>query len=313
MNTKTFKRLFGILTVMVLLGTADASPAWAQDLPDDITIALFAPSIYFEDTVARASFISTVAGAIESEIGVPVMGVNFSSAGDLDDVDFAIVDGIYFADSEVGDPLASAEHDGDTTASLGLLVGSFTGFESLADLRSSRLILPRQNDLLEDFISAVVLHRELDADEFFAEIEYTSNIESALSAVSQGRADATFGFAEYGSRGGLFALAEYDDGPMPVVVQLNDDLSDDFADLVAEAFQSISSRNPLDGFTRFDSGGLSTFTSDAARRRPSRAPLMARGRSFSMDPADVSFPDFDESLSIGPAFELIEIPTMETP
>lgn len=313
MNTKTFKRLFGFLNVVVLLSAAHSSSTWAQDPPDDITIALFAPSIYFEDTVARASFISTVAGAIESEIGIPVMGVNFSSASDLDDVDFAIVDGFYFADSEIGDPLASAEHDGDTTAALGLLVGSSTGFESLSDLRSSRLILPRQNDLLEDFISAVVLHGELDAEEFFGEIEYTSNIESALSAVSQGRADATFGFAEYGSRSGLFVLAEYDDGPMPVVVQLNDDLSDDFADQVADAFQSISSRDPLDGFTRFDSGGVSAFSSDAARRRPSITPLMARGRSFSMVPADVSLPDFEESLSIGPAVELIEIPTMETP
>ena len=295
------------------MGTASPGSVWSQDPPDDITVGLFVPSIYFEDTVARASFISTVAGAIESEIGIPVMGVNFSSAGDIDDVDFAIVDGIYYSDSEVGNPLASAEHDGDTTAPLGLLVGSSTGFESLSDLRSSRLILPRQNDLLEDFIGAIVLHGELDADEFFGEIEYTSNIESALSAISQGRADVTFGFAEYGSRGGLFVMEEYDDGPMPVVVQINDDLSDDFVDQVAEAFRSIGARAPLEGFSRFDSEGLSGFSSDAARNRPSRTPLMARGRSFSMDPADISLSDFEESLSIGPAVELIEIPTMETP
>jgi hypothetical protein len=301
-----------LLCLVVVASTLAGGARVAEAQPDEITIAFFAPSVYYSDSVARAGFVNGVASAVGEAVGVRARGLNVSRASDLDDADFAIVDGIYFADNETGTPLASAQSGGSNSAPLAILVGA-SGPSRLSDLRGGSLILPRVGDGLVDFVSHTVLHGEIDADAFFGEVEYASNIESALTSVGSGRADATLTFASYAGRSGLTVLDTYGEAPLPVVVQLNDDLPDEFARRVADAIREAEGSGEISGFGRYDGDAVGSFRRDASRARPSRDPLMVRPRSVSVAPGEISLPERDEDLTLGSPVDFVIVPAMEEP
>ena len=304
------RRQIHIFAVLLCTTLAGVNPAWSQTEEAEITVAFFAPSVYFDDSVARAGFISNLARQIENEIGVPVRGTNTSSARDLGNADFAIVDGQYFAGTDPGVPILSASSDGNTAKRLALIVAS-GGPGRLSDLRGSTLILPRVGDQLESFVSAEILRGEIDAADFFGDIQFTSNIESALSAVTSGRADATVAFADYAERAGLEALDRYSEAPLPVVVQLNDSLSDETVEAVRAALRRANGNAEIRSFASFDRDAVSSFQRAARRERPQRNPLMTPARTVTIPLGDVELPDAEEALPVPSPIGLFVVPPME--
>jgi hypothetical protein len=288
------------------------APTSAQEPRDGITIAFFAPSIYFRDSVARAGFIGSLAAEVEAEIGLPVRGINVSSASDLAGTDIAIIDGMYFAGSRRGVPLLSAEADFGVEDRLALLVSS-DGPSELHELRGATLILPRVGNRLEDFVTSQILRSEMPADEFFGEIQHTSSIESALSAVAQGRADATVAFSSYVARSGLRVVDRYANAPAPVLVQLSDTLSADIVSAIQRAVRSTSARDELSGFVGYDPDSVAGFRRHSRGSRPERTPLMVRSRSITVRLGSLDIIGGDEELSIAPPVDLFEIPELVEP
>lgn len=300
------------MAALALSVTATSDRASAQEEPDELTVAFFAPSLYFSDSVARAGFISSLAERVEEEIGRPVRGINISRSSDLSGADFAIVDGQHYAGSEQGRAFLSAESDGATSAQLALIAGA-GGPTRVSELRGATLILPRVGDTLEDFLAAEVLRGEVSPAEFFGQIEYTSNVESALSAVSSGRADATLAFAEYGDGGGLSVLERYSEAPYAVLIQLDDRLPDDVAEGVQRAVRSMSGSGSISGFSSYDSDSVSSFRRAASRSRPSRAPIMLRARTVEVDVGDLELEEVEEALPLPAPVGLIRVPEMDEP
>ena len=308
-NNHGMRRL--LLLVLIVTATAgNPASALAQTEPTEITVAFFAPSVFFDDSIARAGFISTLAAQIESEVGVTVRGINTSSARDLGSADFAIVDGQYFAGAEPGAPLLSTRTDGETAAALALIVAS-DGPNRVSDLQGGTLILPRVGDQLEAFVGAEILRGEIDAVDFFADIQFTSNVESALSAVSSGRADATVAFSDYGSRGGLSVIDRFSEAPLPVVVQLNDALPTELVESVRSAFRGATGNGEIGGFSSYDRDAVSHFQRTANRARPERSPQMTPARTITMPLGDVELPDVDEDLPLPNPVGLLAVPPME--
>jgi ABC-type phosphate/phosphonate transport system substrate-binding protein len=303
-----------LVGLAVLLATTSLAlpsvPARAQD--DPLTLAFYAPNLFFSDSVARAGFVRSIAAQLESELGIDVEGVNLSSPEGLDRADFAIVDGIVYAARPRGEPIGAAEGASGREAPLALIVTS-SGPSRLADLAGRTLLLPRGSERLEDFVTARVLHGEMRASEFFGAIEYASNVESALASVLSGDADVTLAFAEYGSRSGLRVLGRYDEAPLPVVVQLNGDLDPELARRVAEALRRTSGTGEIRGFTTFDDGVVRTFGRRSTREREMPQPLMTRARNVTLDPGDIGLPDVQEPLLLGSPVELLRLPEMEEP
>ncbi len=304
-------RLTRSLALSILLLCGSPLLAHAQD-GEELTIAFFAPSVYFEDSLARASFVSSLAAQIEAQLGQTVRGINISSAGDLDSADFAIVDGQYFSGRQSGSPLLSARTDGSTTKELALVVAS-SGIDSLSELRGGTLILPRVGDQLESFVGAQVLQGEIDPSDFFGDIEYTSNIESALSAVASGRADATVAYNEYAGRSGLRSLQTYSEAPLAVAVQLNSGVDEATADVVRAALRDNSGSGGIGGFGSYDGDSVSSFRRAANRDREDRQPQMTQARTVTIDAGDVELRDVQEELPIGNPVRLLTVPTLEEP
>lgn len=304
-------RLTRTLALSVLLLSSVPLVAQAQD-GDELTIAFFAPSIYFEDSLARASFVSSLAAQIEAQLGRTVRGINISSASDLADADFAIVDGQYYSGRQSGSPLLSARTDGSTTKRLALVVGS-SGLGSLSELRGGILILPRVGDELESFVGAQVLRGEIEPSAFFGEIEYTSNIESALSAVASGRADATVAYDEYGGRSGLRVLQTYSEAPLAVAVQLNSEVDEATADIVRAALRDNSGSGGIGGFGSYDGDGVSSFRRAANREREDRQPQMTQARTVTIDAGDVELREVPEDLPTANPVGLVALPILVEP
>lgn len=304
----TSRHLTALFSLLIVWATA--SSAIAQD--GEITIAFFAPNVYFDDSLARASFISELASQVESSVGVPVRGTNISSASDLDNAHFAIVDGPFFAGDRIGEPILSARSSQGTAQQLALLVAP-SGESDLSGLRGSTLILPRSGSELLSFVSSEILRGEIEAADFFGDIQYTSNIESALSAVASGRADATVGFADYASHAGLRAIERFADAPLPVVVQIDSDLDPDLVDGVRAALRGVSRQGSITGFTSVDSGSLSSFRRAANHSRPTRTPRMTPTRTITIEPGGLYLPGGEEPLPVPSPISLIDLPDMEEP
>ncbi len=303
------RRAAAVVATLACFLAASSARTQTEPEPEPLTVALFAPGVYFDDSVARAGFVSSFAAELEARLERPVRGVNLSSASDLSDADIAIVDGMYLAGSSTGTPIMSARRDGSTSASLSLVVAS-SGPTRLADLRGTRLILPRSGGLLESLVSNRFLRGELEADEFFESIELTSNVESALSAVESGRAAAPLAVSARGP-GGRRALAWGPPGPRAVVVLLETDLDDATREAVREVAAGASSIG-FSGFGSFDSGALTDFRGRANRGRATREPRLATSRRVEVEAGRIRLPE-PESEGIAPPAEaeLIAIPEID--
>src|SRR5262249_4374117 len=99
-----------------------ASTAAAQQAPEQLTVAMYAPAAAFSDSSARLAYIQGLAKAIQTKTGVATSGKIYVRLGDLVAAkpDFAIIDGQCLAAHSPGQILASAVVGGDTSQGWGL-------------------------------------------------------------------------------------------------------------------------------------------------------------------------------------------------
>ncbi|MBN1946465.1 MAG: hypothetical protein JW797_12390 [Bradymonadales bacterium] len=303
-------RLLAALVACLLLTAA--STALGQEPAQSLTIAFYAPSVYFENSVARAGFIDNLASRLETELSLRVQGQNLSNPDALTDADLAIVDGPYFASNRIGTPLASAEASFGTSGPLALLVSS-SGPRRLSELRGRTLILPRGCPRLVDFITGTVLVGEISAEAFFGGIEYTANFESALSAVEQGRADATLGFADQAGASGLRTLDSYGVAPMPVVVAIAEGIDPALVERIGEVIRSYRGDQSIRGFSSYDSTSVSRFQTGCSTNAPQRTMLMTRPGMVTMEGWEIDLPTAVEPFPLTPPAVLLVVPPLEEP
>ena len=255
---------------------ASLSNAHAQE----VTMAVFAPSIDFGDSIGMAGYGERLAGQVASKSGVRVRVLALARAGDLQararsgSIDYAVVGGAYASVAGLGKPIAHA------VGAVRIVVAAKPGTGSTpAALRGKTLILPQPATAYERFVSASLLAHEVSAKDFFV-LKTTKNVSSALAAVRLGQADLTVCLVPYATSAGLTILARRKAGPLPVVIQINRELDPVMAQKLATGFRAASvsgGKGVLRGFG--GSGqGIRGFRS-LARSGPSRkAPRMAPHR-----------------------------------
>ncbi|MCA9563526.1 MAG: hypothetical protein KC561_08555 [Myxococcales bacterium] len=297
-------RVAFIVTFLVsTLGVASA--VWAQ--PSEVTIGLFAPSVRFEDSVARAAYINQLAASVEEESGISVRGINLSDPSDLDDVDFAVVDGLYQAREHVGRSILTLEIDGQSSLELGIYSASN---ERLSELAGQDLLLPRSGGALERLISTRALYSEVATDEFFGEVDSASNFESAVSSVQSGRAAATAGFDHFVNE--LELVVSLGSGPTPEFVIINTSLPAELVEEVSDAVRSHAGRAPFSGVSPGASPSMGTFERSLSGSRLERQPIMAASRNVTIELGPLRLPeDEEEPVAFPQPGEMLSLPPLE--
>src|SRR5215813_3828555 len=101
-----------LLAILLLV----AAPAAAQPVPEQLTVAMYAPAAAFSDSSARLAYMQGLAKAIQTKTGVATSGKIYVRLGDLVGAkpDFAVIDGQCLAAHNPGTLLASAVIGGET-------------------------------------------------------------------------------------------------------------------------------------------------------------------------------------------------------
>lgn len=303
-------RFIGQLAVAMAFAALATAPrmAAAQEART-YTVAVFAPDLNFGDAIGAASYADRIAAAVSSRSGLTVRGVAFARSGDLSarakagKVDFAVVGGAFAAVSGLGKTVTH----GQGSARLVLVS---RGGASLSSLRGKRLILPQPAKAYEKYVTAAALAHQIQARDFF-QISTTKNVQSALTAVKLGQADVTVALEPYARSAGLSVVHATSAGPMPVVLQVNDNLDPEIAARLANAFRgaSVSGAGVVSGFGG-SGDGTRSFRGYAGAKARLKRPKMAPSRNLKLNfvPAVTGA----EGLSSGSPSDVVTRPGLPT-
>lgn len=262
--------------VMIFLLALIAAPARA----DDLQVGLYAPTAPFAGTSARQDYVSRLAKHLAASIGGKASGRVFSRAGDFasaakkGDLDVAVVDAAYLA--SVGAPytvLAVATRGGDSSSSWQLIT---RGSEAtIAELKGKTLLCPAIGGRETEFVGNALLGGELPKG-FFAKIDTSPDVASALTALGLGRADAAVVPGGLDLPAGATKLATLPQVSWPVLVAF----TGASAELRAQVLDAATSFDGGDVLGGFDRGGgdavksLSRRFGKAERRGPMVIPRL---------------------------------------
>src|SRR5262249_2273036 len=143
-----------------------AAPAAAQTVPEQLTVAMYAPEAAFSDSTARLAYMQGLAKAVPTKTGVPTSGKIYVRLRALLGAkrDFAVIDGQCLAAHSPGQLLASAVVGGDTAQPWALYT---RGGESLATLRGKKLVYVKTGCRDGDFLDNAMLDGEGKTVTFF--------------------------------------------------------------------------------------------------------------------------------------------------
>lgn len=238
------KRL--VIAIVLALATATAHA-------DDLGVGLYAPAAPFAGTSARQDYVSRLAKHLGAATGVKAVGRVYSRAGDFasavkaGDLQFAVVDAAYLA--SLGSPytvLAVATRGGDTDSSWQLVT---RGSEStIAELKGKTLLCPAIGGRETEFVTNALLGGEIGKG-FFAKIDTSPDVASALTALGLDRADAAVFPGGLDLPSGATKLATLPSVPWPVLVAFSS-ASGERRTQVLDAVGTFDGGDILGGFDR---------------------------------------------------------------
>jgi hypothetical protein len=204
-------KLLGCIAAAVCVTVLGRLAALAQEAPEQLAIAMYAPAAAFPDSTARLAYVQGLARAVQQRSGVPATGKLYVRLGDLlaAKPDFAIIDGQCLAAKAPGPILAAAVAGGDTGQAWGLYT---RGGESLASLKGKKLVYVKTGCRDGDFLDNAMLDGELRTSVYFGALVEKPDVAGAVATVRDYKAaDAVF--APAGQARGLSKV--YDAGTVP--------------------------------------------------------------------------------------------------
>lgn len=286
------------LAALVLL--ALAQPAAAQPEPDAgtappdaLTIGIYAPWMYFPNSLARSQYAGELAERLGRVTGRTFRGRAFTTEGEFQNqiaagqVHFAIVDAQY--QIERGHPpLAQGVASGRPARPMVLVASNARGVADLEGKALARVQLGRGD---VGFIFNYLLQNQVEPDFFAAEGGRSArDVQGALGLVKLGRADAAFAYK--GTEPGIFETRPV---PLPVLVRTAATLPEDTVRAVQQGVLGVTLDGPVEGFSAWS----------AALHRPLERALKAAptgpGNRPVLSRADAPYPPVTAALDIGPA------------
>jgi hypothetical protein len=284
----------GLLALVLFSG--GVTPAAAQE-KQEITVAIYAPNVLFDDAAQRFAYVQRLADALSRAPGLHATGKAFARPGDFEaavkkgQVDFAVVDAVYLAGRASGGlkVLATATSGGQTAQSWRLYASPQVGAQAPFQLSGKRLAYAGSGGARDTaFLENVLLDGVVQVARFFPRRETAPDVASAVTTVSLGRADAVF--APEGKAHGLKSVGDVlARVPLPAFCAVRAELSQQVVNTVAQAVTQFGGGAVLDGWK---AGGAAPYDELRRRMQPRpKRPLMA-------EPDLVRFEDRD-ALNLG--------------
>ncbi len=247
-----------------------------------LVIAIYAPNAPFESGEQRYGFASRLAQQLTSA-GVAAEAKGFAHSSDFEaaagkeQVDFAIVDGVYLGERNAPWPvLASATIGGDPSARWALFSGLPGG---VFELSGKRLALAATGSKDNQFIDNALLDGELG--HHFGARQPSPDVVSAVTAVTLKKADCVFA-PEFAGRG-LHKVFDAGRVPNPALVQVRSKIAPEVVEKVRKAVLASATTGTFDGWK---SAGADPYRALGARMGSKlRRPVMAEPPVVAVDPA----------------------------
>jgi hypothetical protein len=256
------------------------SPALAH-ADDGLAVGMYAPSAPFGGTSARLDYVVRLAEHLGDGASAKTFSraADFSSAVKGGDLDVAVVDAPYLA--ALGVPytvLAVATRGGDDGVAWQLVTRG--GEDAILDLAGKKLLCAALGGREDDFVYEALLGGEL-AHDFFASIDTSPDVVSALAALSLGRADVAAVATRVVLPAGITRVATRPTRWLPVLVALPG-ASEALRKKVTAAATSFSGGEVLGGFV---AGGGDRLRSLARRfaHRERRGPMVIPNLRVTVD------------------------------
>lgn len=268
-----------LAAALAVLGGAPAALAQPDDADagPTYTIGVYAPWMYFSNSVARSAYAEQLAAALGRVTGLELRGRGYSTASEFHNqinagqVHFAVVDAQYQIERGLT-ALAQGVANGRPTRAMVLVAGSGSGVADLEGKRLARLNLGAGDD---GFIFNYLLQNQVEPG-FFGKGRAVRDVQGALSLVKLGKADAAFAFK--GTQPGVFESRPV---PLPVFVRTGAPVPGEVVSAVRSAVQGVAIRSPvIDGFTTYRADVQSRLRRALKGRPtgPGNQPIVSRGR-----------------------------------
>jgi hypothetical protein len=179
------------VAALVAAAAVTAAPAARAEPPARLELAMYAPSVPFSDSSARAAYVRALARAIEARTGIPTSADSFADYSDLVDSkpDLAILDAPCVV-VRGGSALATASIGGSVDQAWGLYAREGG---SLSGLAGKKLAYLRTGCRDADFLDNAMLSSEVKTAEFFGKLVGKNNLLGVIATVRDYRdADAVF-------------------------------------------------------------------------------------------------------------------------
>ena len=216
------------LSLALLLGmgglaVAQDTPAPAPEAAPAATVGLYAPSLPFGDSLARARYAEMLAKSLESAIGQTVRGRAFATAGEFQSqvaagaLDFAVVDASFAFEHGNLKPLAQAVSGGNPARALVVATGA--GGANVSALAGQSFVLFDVGPSEDRFVANFIFQGQIAAD-YFKRGKSVRDAQAAVSSVKLGKAQVTLTYE--GATGGLASVFTSRPAPLPIFVQARD-------------------------------------------------------------------------------------------
>jgi hypothetical protein len=258
------------MLALIVVATA-AGPAGAQQQPEQLSVALYAPAAAFGDSSARLAYVQGLAKAIQQKTGIPTAGKAYVRMGDLIGAkpDFAVIDGQCLAERIPGTLLATAIVGGDTSQ----LWSLYTRGDALAALKGKKLAFAGTGCRDADFLDNAMLGSELKTKAFFGAVVEKPDVAGAVAAVRDYKAaDAVF--APAAQARGLSKVYDGASVPNAGFVAVAKGLPGDVVERAKEAVVGYGGGGGIDGWRAGAAGVYASFLGrmGARTKRPVFAP-----------------------------------------
>jgi hypothetical protein len=206
-------RLAVVLALLLLPAIARA---------DDVRLGIYAPSAPFASTAARLDYATRLAehmaGDGKGTGKVFARAADFAAAVKAGEIDLAVVDATYLAATGASyTVLAVATRDGAESSAWQVVTRG--GEATIADLKGKKLLVPSIGGHEAAFVYEAMLGGELPRG-FFAKVDSSPDVVSALAALGLGRADAAVVPGVVDLPSGVTRIATLPSVPLPVLVEL---------------------------------------------------------------------------------------------
>ena len=247
-----YRYLLAFLTTILIPGIANAQNV----------VALYTPSLDFQDGVARNQFVSQVAKILTDSTGQAWEGKAFARASDfessLSSTSVAILDADYFTAKSNGlQPVAMLASNGSNKRAMKVIVRK-GGSDKLYAYRNQRFSLVSASPYGAAFLTASALDHEIKANDYFSSLTDAHNIRSSINAVAMGNADLTMAFDGYDS--GFTTVYTTPAVGLPVIAVNTSKITGKQLESVKSVLQNLPVKTSIiTGSTRYDASAASAY------------------------------------------------------